>query len=306
MACKHVTCQEKRQLPAFPVCCAPPVETRSPLHHILSQLKVFQRCEEDQFCCCEVQGELGTKTGLSCCFHKKWGWGNGNGLESRSRSKTCCSHHESEENGFLRGAAPRLPTPVTVTAGQAHFPVRWWPLSPRVFYSSGQLPAQPTPQADPESYLHGFCQDHLLSFKVVSPQPNVSRALGIWLSFFFQKLFDAQLQLHCSTCQTFPACRERLNREQSHGRNASLNKKLREQSEVYFPRGVTSEKQVPQHLIRRGCHLKMSLQWKEPFFNQIFLPCWIPVLNKGWSYLATLPSVGMLTGPFFFQPLVFM
>lgn len=32
-----------------------------------------------------------------------------------------------------------------------------------------------------------------------------------------------------------------------------------------FPHGVRSHGQVPQHLIR--CHLKMSLQCKEPFFS---------------------------------------
>lgn len=119
----------------------------------------------------------------------------------------------------------------TVTAGQAYFPMQWWPFSPRVFYCSGQLPAQPTPQDDPISCLHGFCQDCFLSFTIASSQTSVSRDLGIWLSFFFQKLFDA----HCSVCQTFWTCRERLNKEQPHGRNASLNKKLGEQSGSSFP-----------------------------------------------------------------------
>lgn len=73
------------------------------------------------------------------------------------------------------------------------------------------------------------------SFTVVSPQTNISRALGIWLSFSFQKLFDAQLQLHCSMCQTFWTFRERLNKEQLHGRNVFLNKKLSEQRGAYFP-----------------------------------------------------------------------
>ena len=238
MACKSfsVTCQEKRQLLVFPVCYTPPVKTGlSPLHCILSRLKVFQRCGEDQFCCCELRGELGRKLGLSCCFHEKWGWRKGNGLESWGWSETCCSHHGWEENGFLWGPAPCPPTPLTVTAGQAYFPMQWWPLSPRAFYCSGQLPAQSNPQADPVSYLHGFCQDCLLSFTGVSQKPNVSTALGIWLSFFFQNLFDAQLQLHCSMCQTFQTCRERLNKEHPHGRNASLNKKLSEQSGAYFP-----------------------------------------------------------------------
>lgn len=211
--CFSVTCQEKRELLAFPVWYTPPIETGlSLLHCILSRLKVFQRCGEDQFCCCEVWGELGRKLGLSCCFHEKQGWGNGNTLENWGRSEICCSHHGWGENVFLWGAAPCPPAPLTVTAGQAYFPMQWWPHSPRVFCCSGQLPAQPTPCVDPVSYLHGFCQDCLLSFTVASPQPKVSRALGIWLSFFFQKHFDAQLQLHCSVCQTFWTCRERLNK----------------------------------------------------------------------------------------------
>lgn len=55
-------------------------------------------------------------------------------------------------------------------------------------YCSGQFPAQTSLQDDPVSGLCGFCQICHLVFTVVSPHPNVFRALGIWLSFFFQKL----------------------------------------------------------------------------------------------------------------------
>lgn len=51
VACKcfSATHQEKRQLLAFPVCCTPPIKTGlSPLHCVLRQLKVFQRCGEDE------------------------------------------------------------------------------------------------------------------------------------------------------------------------------------------------------------------------------------------------------------------
>lgn len=90
----------------------------------------------------------GRKLGLGCCFHEKWGSENGNGLESWTRSDTCCSHPGWGENGFLWGAAPCPPRPLAVTARQAYFLMQQWPLSPRVFCCSGQLPAQPTPQAD--------------------------------------------------------------------------------------------------------------------------------------------------------------
>lgn len=75
-----VTCQENRL--AFPVCCTPPVEGGlSPLHCILSQLKVFQSCGEDRFCCCEVRGGAGEERGVKLLLPgevRGGGGGNGN------------------------------------------------------------------------------------------------------------------------------------------------------------------------------------------------------------------------------------
>lgn len=79
-------------------------------------------------------------------------------------------------------------------------------------------------------YLLGFCQDCLLSHSIM-----YLMLWGFGCHFFFQKLFDAQLQLHYSMCQTFQTCRERLNKEQPHGRNASLNKKPSNNVEPTFP-----------------------------------------------------------------------
>lgn len=164
-----------------------------------------------------------------------------------------CSHPGCEENGFLWGAIPYPPRLLAVTAGQAYFLMQKWPLSARVFCCSGQLP----PLHKLTLYLPGFCQDCFPFHSVMC-----LKLLG-----FDCHIFSRTSLMH--SCSYTSPC-VRLSKHV--GRGHTMSNSMEEMHPLIrnpvtkwslFPHGVRPHGQVPQHLIR--CHLKKSLQCKEPF-----------------------------------------